>query len=260
MVDSKISIITVCLNCEELIERTIKSVIDQTYANVQYIIIDGGSTDNTLNIIKKYENKIDVVLSERDDGIYDAMNKGIKIATGDLVYFLNGGDFFYNDLVIENVLYNLDQNNDCDILYGDWIYYGNNGTKLNSGYRRDKYEIMWKGINHQAIFTRRSVFEEDGYFDKKYEIYGDYDWLLRSIIKYKRQIRYINSPIVYYLWGGKSMNAGNKYIYEKYNIRNKYLSLGNHLLLTISYPIVMGEYIRGISARILGSRTVNFRP
>ena len=259
MADEKVSIITVCFNCEGLIERTIKSVLDQTYTNIQYIVIDGRSTDNTLNIIKKYGNKIDVVLSEKDAGIYDAMNKGIKLATGDLVYFLNSGDIFFNNLVIENVIYNLDQNDGCDILYGDWIYYGNNGTKLNSGYRWDKCEIAWRGINHQAIFTRRSVFE-DGYFDTNYEIYGDYDWLLRSLIKNKRQIRYINSPIVYYLWGGKSMSAGNNYTYEKCNIRNKYLSLGDHLLLIISYPIVVGEYVRDIFARVLRSSPINSRP
>jgi glycosyltransferase involved in cell wall biosynthesis len=104
LMESKISIITVCFNCEGLIERTIKSVIDQTYTNVQYIIIDGGSTDDTLNVIKRYEDSIDVLLSESDNGIYDAMNKGLNYATGDLVYFLNAGDYLCNNDVLRNVI------------------------------------------------------------------------------------------------------------------------------------------------------------
>ena len=99
----KISIVTVTLNSEKTLERTIKSVLGQNYSDVEYIIIDGGSTDGTLNIIEKYKDKISKVISEKDNGLYDAMNKGIKLSTGDIVGILNSDDFFYNEEVLSIV-------------------------------------------------------------------------------------------------------------------------------------------------------------
>lgn len=99
----KITIITVCFNAVDVIEKTILSVVNQTYQNIEYIIVDGGSTDGTIDIIKKYEDQIDKWISEPDDGIYDAMNKGIRMATGEWLNFMNAGDWFYSDSVVEKV-------------------------------------------------------------------------------------------------------------------------------------------------------------
>lgn len=250
----KVSVITVCFNSERYIEKTIESVKKQTYSNIEYIIVDGKSTDNTTKIIYNNKRFVSKIISEKDNGIYDAMNKGIKNATGDLIYFLNSGDFFFNDSVVEHIIQSINQNNDCDIIYGDWIYYDNNSIKLNTGFRRDKYEIIWKGINHQAIFTRRSVFEESGLFNLRFEIFGDYDWLLQSILKRKYKLMYVGYPLVYYLWGGKSMISGTKYIHEKYAIMNKYLSLKDFIWFAISCPIGMGQYFKGMMIGFLGSK------
>ena len=102
--DPKVSVITVCYNAEEFIENAINSVLNQTYINIEYIIIDGASKDSTVPIINKYKSKITFFLSEPDNGIYEAMNKGIKAATGDILYFLNSDDIFYDKYVIENVV------------------------------------------------------------------------------------------------------------------------------------------------------------
>ena len=101
--DLKISIITVCLNSENYIEKTILSVLAQSYTNIEYIVIDGNSSDNTYNIINKYRTEIDITISEKDAGIYDAMNKGITLSTGDIIYFLNSGDLLYNNTTIEQI-------------------------------------------------------------------------------------------------------------------------------------------------------------
>ena len=123
----KISIVTVVYNGEETIEETILSVKNLSYSNVEYIIIDGGSTDETLNIIKKYEDKIDYWISEKDNGIYDAMNKGIKKATSEFVIFMNGGDTFFDENVLANI--EKDLTNDFDIYYGDNYKVKENGAK-----------------------------------------------------------------------------------------------------------------------------------
>ena len=120
-----VSVITVCYNCESTIENTVKSVVNQTYPNVEYIIIDGKSTDRTIDIVKQFSKNIECIVSEKDDGIYSAMNKGIDICTGDYVIFLNSGDCFYNRTVIEIMV---KKSNGQDIVYGDLILIHNNGT------------------------------------------------------------------------------------------------------------------------------------
>ena len=115
----KISVITVCLNCEKTIEDTISSVINQDYNDIEYIIIDGKSEDNTVNILKKYEHKIFKVISEKDHGIYDGINKGIQLASGEIISLIHGNDVFSDSNVLSRVALNFKKNNDIDLLIGD---------------------------------------------------------------------------------------------------------------------------------------------
>jgi len=148
-----ITIVTVVNNGEQFLEETILSVINQTYDNIEYIIIDGGSTDATLGIIRKYEHAIDYWVSEKDSGIYDAMNKGIDLATGEWINFMNGGDCFFTEMVLNEVFFN-DYSEETDILYG------NHQVRYSSGRKRDvqagNIKNLWKGSQfcHQASFTR----------------------------------------------------------------------------------------------------------
>lgn len=239
----KISVITVCLNSEKLIEKTIQSVINQKYSNIEYIIIDGGSTDNTLNIIEKYNSHINVLVSEKDDGIYYAMNKGIKLATGDLIYFLNCGDYLYNNSVFEAVAREYAEENLSDIIYGDIICYEDHYSKYYFGPRNNIVEIIPRGINHQSMFTKKNVFEKCGCFDTEYKIFSDFDWLLRCIIQHKINISKMNIPIAYYLMGGVSEKHIKKFMYEKYEIIAKYTGLNHLLRYSLSHPFLFSEYM-----------------
>lgn len=240
----KVSIITVCLNSENLIEKTIKSVISQTYPNIEYILIDGKSTDNTMNIIKKYESSINIIVSEKDNGIYDAMNKGAQLANGDIIYFLNSGDYLYDDSTLEKVIKPAKKIPDWDILYGDILYYYENGSKYYMGPKNNIVEIMSRGINHQSILTRKSVFERCGYFDTKFKIFSDFDWLIRCLIKHEVKINKIELPITYYLRGGISDNYCNEYMYEKYEIITKYAKLDQLIRYAQLHPVGFYRYLK----------------
>jgi len=243
VIGSKISIITVCFNCEGLIERTIKSVIEQTYTNVQYIIIDGGSTDNTLSIIKNYENNIDVLVSERDNGIYDAMNKGLEYATGDLIYFLNAGDYLYNNDVLQNIIEGLNANPGSDIIYGDQIYYDDTTEQRRSNYYANIPQLLLNGCCHQTIFAKKSTFIKCGNFNSNYKVYGDLDWLLRALIGSNLKMTYIGIPIVYYLRGGVSETNRNKHYFEWLEITRKNLNFYHLVYFAVSSPYSLCRYL-----------------
>lgn len=148
-----ITVVTVVYNGAEFLEETIKSVIEQTYDNVEYIIVDGGSTDNTLEIIKKYEHAIDYWVSEPDKGIYDAMNKGIDLGSGDWINFMNAGDFFYNNDTLLKVFNLKNTFSGCHVIYGDHeVRYPNKRKIVKAG----KVKNLWKGSQfcHQSAFVR----------------------------------------------------------------------------------------------------------
>ena len=256
MVDSKISIITVCLNCEGLIERTINSVIDQKYPSIQFIVIDGGSSDGTLDVIKRYEDKIDVIISGKDNGIYDAMNKGLDYATGDLIYFLNAGDYLHDSDVCKNIFENMIDSVEYDIMYGDYVYYDNNATKQCSGYRADIPDLLCKGYCHQTIFAKRSVFLKCGKFNTDYRIYADFDWLLRALIKYKQKMKYIGIPVVYYLKGGVSETNSDNYYFERVEVIRRNLNIAELLFFAISYPSAFYVFLKSLKA---GRKQLGFR-
>lgn len=240
----KVSIITVCLNSENLIEKTIKSVITQTYPNIEYILIDGKSTDNTMNIIKKYESSINIIVSEKDNGIYDAMNKGAQLANGDIIHFLNSGDYLYDKSTMEKVINEAKKSSFWDIIYGDILYYDNNGSKYYLGPKNDIVEIMSRGINHQSILTRKSVFDRCGYFDTEFKIFSDFDWLIRCLTRCNIKIKKVELPITYYLRGGLSENYCNEYIHEKYEIITKYAKLYQLIKYAQLHPIEFYRYLK----------------
>lgn len=175
----KVSVITVCLNSVNTIERTIKSVLRQNIEGLEYIIIDGNSTDGTKAIIKEYEKYLSYWVSEPDDGLFYAMNKGIEKATGDIVAILNSDDY-YEDGTLEKVV-DYFQNNDIDILTGNEYVIGKGG-KREAKFQYDSMDEIHKRIifMHPAFFVKRQCYETIGKFNTKYKISADYDWMIRA--------------------------------------------------------------------------------
>lgn len=180
MINIVVSIITVCLNCEKTIRRTIESVLYQSYHNIEYIIVDGCSVDGTLEIIKEFEPLFSgrlKYISEEDKGLYDAMNKGIKISAGDIVAFLNGDDWYEEDALNQVVRHF--NNSSCDMLFGNANIIEEDRVV---GLRKSDVEKMQYTMPccHQAVFAKRELFVKVGLFDLRYLVCADYDWLLRA--------------------------------------------------------------------------------
>lgn len=199
-----ITVITVVLNGEKYLEQTIQSVINQTYPNVEYIIIDGGSTDGTLDIIKKYEDKIDYWVSEKDRGIYDAMNKGITVCIGDIIGIINADDFYSDENVFQEII-NLYDNN-YDIYYGNMkIIDRDKGQVIEERYANINKLYFGMYLNHPATFVKLKSYKTIGYFDSiNFRIAADYDLILRNKIN-NSKFKYIDSFIVYMRDGGESI-------------------------------------------------------
>lgn len=225
-----ISIITVCLNSVKELEDTILSVINQTYHNVEYIIIDGGSTDGTLDIINKYKKDISYWVSEKDNGIYDAMNKGISFTKGDIINFLNAGDLYYDNKILELVSEAYLTNGLPDLIYGlSYCYSLDAGINYFSG-GKIKDSVLWKGmpICHQSIFFKKDLFNILGNFDISFKASADYEWLL----KFKRNISnnnykeyFLDLPLSKFKLYGQSSSQYFKNLNEIESVSKKYYSL-----------------------------------
>lgn len=199
----KISIITVCLNSAETIERTINSVLGQTYSNVEYLIIDGESTDGTCEIINKYKERLAYYCSESDGGLYHAMNKGLSHATGDVVAFLNSDDWYLAD-ALSCVAAQFEKTN-ADVLCLGVTRENENGERNDrfSQIRIDEKGLERLQVFHPATFAKRSIFEEIGYFDTEYHLAADYDWLIR-MKKRGYIVECVEQVSTYYSDGGLS--------------------------------------------------------
>lgn len=174
----KISIVTITLNSKPCLEQTITSVINQSYSNIEYIIIDGGSTDGTLDIIKQYESKIDLWISESDKGIADAMNKGLSLATGEYILFLHSDDYLLDSSVLEKAAMYLTDSHDI-VMFS--IVLERNGKRWTAKSRGLNFWINFKtGIFHQSVFCSKSLFQKIGTFDNQFHIVMDYDFFLRA--------------------------------------------------------------------------------
>lgn len=235
----KISLITVCYNSEKTIEDTLISVLNQTYKNYEYIVVDGLSNDNTLGIIKQYENKFNDKLkciSEKDNGLYDAMNKGIKIATGDIIGILNSDDILYDENVFE--LISKSFYDDIDGIYSNLILMNNDFTKVTRNFKSKKITKK-KGFHppHPTLYVKSEIYNKYGNYNLDYRIAADLDFMYR-IINNNVNLKYIDSCFVKMRTGGTSTN-GLKGYYK--NFKESYKVLKNNKrrfpLLTNIYRI-----------------------
>jgi len=191
----KISIITVVLNNKSYVEDCINSVLNQKYNNVEYIIVDGGSTDGTIDIIKKHAKSIQIWISEPDQGIYDAMNKGIKIASGDVIGFLNADDVYYDSDVLVNIA-SVMKNSHTDACYSDLVYVDkNNLNKVVRYWRSCEFQTGFfrKGWvpAHPTFFARKSIYDQYGTFDLSYKLAADFELMARFLERHKIRVKYI---------------------------------------------------------------------
>ncbi len=180
----KVTIITVCYNAETTIENCIGSVLGQTYKDIEYIIIDGKSTDHTVSLIEKYRTKISTIVSETDKGIYDAMNKGIALSTGDIVGILNADDVFANEICIEKIVKRFEETN-AESLYADLLYVKGEKTirYWKSGeYNKKKFFFGWMPP-HPTFYVKKEAYQKFGKFDTSFRLAADYELMLRFLVK-----------------------------------------------------------------------------
>ena len=210
---NKVSIITVSFNSINTITRTICSVIDQTYSNIEYIIIDGNSNDGTKEIIESFGNKIQKFISEPDKGIYDAMNKGIKVATGDIVGILNSDDILYDNNVIEDIVKAFKEE-DIDCCYGDLVYLDRNNINkitrkwISSEFKEGAFEKSWTPP-HPTFYCKREIYEKYGYYRIDFKIASDTELMYRFLEKHKIKSKYICRMMVKMRDGGISNRGLN---------------------------------------------------
>jgi len=194
-----ISIITVNLNDVEGLKRTMTSASEQTFMEFEYIVIDGGSTDGSKEFIESYSNKIDYWVSEKDSGIYNAMNKGIKMASGEYLLFLNSGDWLFNKKVLDVVSKELV---DCDMLYGNIVKAFNDGRRIpeNAAIAKDiTLKTFFRGsLNHQALFINHKLFEIYGLYDEELQIVSDWKFSLIALGINNSKIKFIDTKISFY--------------------------------------------------------------
>jgi len=204
----KISIITVCKNSIETICECIDSVISQNYTNIEYIVIDGGSTDGTVDIIKGHDTVISKWISEEDNGVYFAMNKGISLASGDIIGFLNSDDLYASPDILRIVASTF-ENYSIDSCYGDLEYVSKNNTDKIVRYWKSgdiNYELFKSGWHppHPTFFVRKSIYEKFKAFDTKYKIGADYALMLKLLLKHRIKTKYIPEVMVKMRVGGDS--------------------------------------------------------
>ncbi len=247
-----ISIITVVYNGEQFLEETIKSIINQSYDNVEYIIIDGGSTDGTLDIIKKYEDRIDYWVSEKDEGIYDAMNKGIDLVSGDWINFMNAGDSFYINETLREIFYNNYNFTNINVIYGDLeIDYGD----FRRFQKAKSLSGIWKGMifSHQSSFIRASYHKMHKY-SLNYKIAGDFEFFYK-FYENNTQFEYIAITIAIVDVEGLSDANRVECLKQKYDVvSQEKFSIKYYFYYTYAYT---DQYFRVLLKKILSKKIVN---
>jgi glycosyltransferase involved in cell wall biosynthesis len=237
----KLSVITIVYNNAKDIERTMLSVLNQSYKNIEYVVIDGASTDGTLNIIKKYEGRLAKLISEKDKGIYDAMNKGLALATGDYVLFMNSGDEIYELDTVEKVFATAPN---ADIYYGETEMYDENWNSLGRRRHQAPETFTWRSfkygmsISHQAIYIKRSLTEP---YDLRYKYSADIDWIIK-IAKKASNIVNTHLYVAKYLVGGMSKKKHRESLKERFKIFSHYYGFVANVINHIVIAFNLGFY------------------
>jgi glycosyltransferase involved in cell wall biosynthesis len=245
-----ISVITVTYNAELLLEGTIQSIIQQTYPNIEYVVVDGASKDTTVQIIEKYAQmgKINTWISEKDNGLYDAMNKAIRLAKGDYIIFMNAGDSFYGNNTLENIFKNTIEKSknseNADIYYGD-AQILEDGTHKILGLRSQitphklPKSLSWRSMRmgmvvcHQAFIVKRSIA---GFYDTNYQLSADIDWVIRCLKK-STQVIDTKQIICNFIQGGLTTQRRKKSLSERYEILKKHFGIFANWLNHVSIAL-----------------------
>jgi glycosyltransferase involved in cell wall biosynthesis len=242
----KFSIITAVYNRCNTIERALDSVQNQDYSNIESVVIDGNSNDGSLEIIKSKISEKDVLISEPDKGIYDALNKGIKNSTGEIVAFMHSDDFYHGNNIISQVA-SIFENNKVDVVYGDATFFlKNNSKNLIRSYISGDYSkkrLAWGFMPaHPSMFVRRNIYDEVGYFKTSYKIAADYEFLCRLISRKKLKLYYLKKKLVSMQIGGISTSGLRNTIILNKEVKRACLENGiytNYLMLISKYPAKM---------------------
>lgn len=220
----KLSVITIVYNNVKDIERTMLSVLNQSYENIEYVLVDGASNDGTKELIERYTGRIDTFISERDKGIYDAMNKGLALATGDYVLFMNSGDEIYDIDTVKRVFETLDN---ADIYYGETEMYDEDWKSLGQRRHQAPEKFNWRSfkygmnISHQAIYIKRSLTVP---YDLQYKYSADIDWIIKAAKQAKIIVK-VKGYVAKYLVGGISKQKHMDSLKERFRIFTKYYGL-----------------------------------
>lgn len=220
----KFSVITVTYNAAAVLEDTIQSVITQTYHHVEYIIVDGGSTDGTLDIVAQYRDRIATIVSEPDKGLYDAMNKGMRLATGDYLCFLNAGDSFHEDDTLQSIAHSLTGSTLPDVIYGQTELVDSEGHFVRMRRLSAPEHLDWKSFKqgmlvcHQAFFAKRALAEP---YDLRYRFSADFDWCIR-VMKRAHTLHNTHLTLIDYLEEGMTTRNRRTSLRERFRIMVKH--------------------------------------
>lgn len=204
----KISIITAVYNQSSHIKDAVESVLSQDYPDIEYIVVDGGSTDGTLDVLKEYEDRIDKFVTEDDEGLYDALNKGILMATGEYIGFLHSDDLFYDSHVVSRIAEELERTN-CDLFYADGIFTPSSNPYVvlrdwvSGKFSRWKVKMGWLPL-HPTTYIRKSVYLAKDLYDPTYQIAGDTELLIRYLLDKSLKVTYLHQYVVRMRMGGMS--------------------------------------------------------
>jgi glycosyltransferase involved in cell wall biosynthesis len=250
----KISIITVTYNVETVLEKTLQSVLNQTDKNFEYIIVDGASKDKTIEIIKKYEKLISENqyeglkkeqfrwISEPDTGLYDAMNKGIGLAKGDFLWFMNAGDKIYEPTTLSKLQHAIEENPDADLFYGQSLSIDENNKPLGERRKIAPKKLTKKSLLHGLVVCHQSIIEKKNiapHYDLQYKVSADYDWTNKVLAKSKKNL-YIDEYLSRFMVAGLSSVQRKKSWEERYYIMKKHFgitqTLWAHLKIVLKYP------------------------
>jgi glycosyltransferase len=245
----RITIITVCYNRKTTIAKAIESVLNQNYDNIEYIIIDGNSTDGTKEIIETYRDKISLYISEPDNGMYDAINKGVHRATGDIIGLMHSDDEFFDENAISNIVSRFITDPTTDGVYGDGVYVSNDieermiRNRIGGTFSIQKIKSGWLPL-HPTVYLKKSIIHKYGLYNLDFKIASDTEFLLRYLYKYKIKMSYINTYIVKMRMGGMSTNAKRalEVLYEDYKIY-KYHGLPAFHVVFLKKSLALKQYL-----------------